>query len=85
MFAVRRMSVQDGVCLGVFGAEVVGNRRPLANISVKGPPGFRFGFSLPFFTVAVGLCICMIHGNVCVIKLFFISGYKNYILGKSTL
>ena len=35
---------------------------------VEGPPGFRFGFSLPFFAVPVALCICMIHGNVCVIK-----------------
>ena len=52
----------------MFGAEVAGNRLPLANISMEGPPGFRFSFSLPFFAVAVGLCICMIHGNVCVIK-----------------
>ena len=38
------MSIQDGVCLGVLGAEVVGNRLPLANVGVEGPPGFRFGF-----------------------------------------
>ena len=47
---------------------MAGNRLPLANISVEGPPGFRFGFSLPVFVVTVGLCICRIHGNVCVIK-----------------
>ena len=49
---------------------MAGNRLPLANISMEGPPGFRFGFSLPVFVVTVGLCICMIHGNVCVIKYF---------------
>ena len=70
--AVRRMSVHGGFGLGVFGAEVAGNRLPLANISMEGPPGFRFGFSLPFFAVAVGLCICMIHGNVCVTKTVFL-------------
>ena len=42
---------------------MAGNRLPLANISVEGPPGFRFGFSLPVFVVTVGLCICMIHGK----------------------
>ena len=37
-----------------FGVEVAGNRLPLAIISMEGPPGFRFGFSLPFFVVVVG-------------------------------
>ena len=64
------MSIQDGVCIGVLGAEVVSGSILLANIGVEGPPGFRFGFSLPIFVFEVGLCICMIHGNVCVIKYF---------------
>ena len=60
---MRRMSVQDGVLLGVFGVEVAGNSRLLAGNIMEGPPGFRFGFSLPVFVVTVGLCICMIHGK----------------------
>ena len=46
------------------------------NISMEGPSGFCFGFSLPFFAVAVGLCICMIHGNVCVIKFAFARSFS---------
>ena len=65
------MSIKDGGCTGVLGAEVVSNGMPLADIGVEGPPGFRFGFSLPIFVLKVGLCICMIHGNVCVIKTEF--------------
>ena len=38
------MSIQDGDCLGVLGAEVVSGGTPLANIGVEGPPGFRFVF-----------------------------------------
>ena len=48
------MSIKDGGCIGLLGAEVVSNGLPLADIDVEGPPGFRFGFFTADFRIWSG-------------------------------